>query len=33
LFPQIAVDGNDQAGAVWQQSDGTRDNIWANLFQ
>jgi hypothetical protein len=31
-FPHIAVDGSGNALAVWQQSDGTRINIWANRF-
>ncbi len=31
-FPQIAVDANGNAIAVWHQSDGTRDNIWANRY-
>ncbi len=30
--PQIAVDSNGNALAVWRQSDGTRDNIWANRY-
>ena len=30
--PQIAVDSSGNALAVWRQSDGTRDNIWANRF-
>jgi hypothetical protein len=30
--PQVAIDPNGNAVAVWQQSDGTRDNIWANRF-
>ncbi|HAK59465.1 MAG TPA: hypothetical protein DCO77_03645 [Nitrospiraceae bacterium] len=30
--PQVAVDGSGNAVAVWQQSDGTRYNIWANRF-
>jgi hypothetical protein len=30
---QIAIDGSGNALAVWQQSDGTRDNIWANRYQ
>jgi hypothetical protein len=30
--PQIAIDGNGNAIAVWMQSDGTRTNIWANRF-
>jgi len=29
---QIAVDGSGNATAVWQQSDGTRENIWANRY-
>jgi len=29
---QVAVDGSGNAVAVWQQSDGTRDNIWANRY-
>ena len=31
--PQVAVDGSGNALAVWSQSDGTRDNIWANRFE
>jgi uncharacterized protein YbdZ (MbtH family) len=31
--PQIAVDANGRALAVWYQSDGTRSNIWSNRFQ
>ena len=30
--PQVAVDPLGNALAVWVQSDGTRDNIWANRF-
>jgi len=30
--PQIAFDASSNALAVWQQSDGTRFNIWANRF-
>jgi len=30
--PQIAVDSSGNAVAVWDQSDGTRDNIWANRY-
>ena len=30
--PQIAMDGNGNALAVWAQSDGTRNNISANRF-
>ena len=32
LRPQIAFDSSDNAIAVWYQSDGTRNNIWANRF-
>jgi hypothetical protein len=30
--PQIAIDANGNAMAVWTQSDGTRDNVWVNRF-
>ena len=30
--PQITMDANDNALAVWSQSDGTRYNIWANRY-
>jgi hypothetical protein len=30
--PQIAMDSSGNAIAVWQQWDGTRNNIWANRF-
>ncbi len=30
--PQIAIDANGNALAVWSQSDGTRDNVWANRY-
>jgi hypothetical protein len=30
--PQISVDSNSNALAVWEQSDGTRDNIWSNRY-
>ncbi len=30
--PQVAVDGSGDAVAVWEQSDGTRLNIWANRY-
>lgn len=30
--PRIAMDANGDAVVVWQQSDGTRNNIWANRF-
>jgi len=31
--PQIAIDANGNALAVWEQTDGTRYNIWANRYQ
>jgi hypothetical protein len=31
-YPQIAFDSSGNAIAVWKQSDGTRNNIWANRF-
>jgi hypothetical protein len=31
-YPQIAIDAAGNALAVWQQSDGTRYNIWANRY-
>ena len=33
LIPQVAVDPNGNAVAVWEQSDRGRFNIWANRFQ
>lgn len=30
--PRIAFDADGNAVAVWQQSDGTRNNIWSNRF-
>src|SRR6266850_1961866 len=30
--PQVAIDGSGDAMAVWAQSDGTRNNIWANRY-
>ena len=33
LTPQVAIDPSGNAIAVWGQSDGTRDNIWANRFE
>ena len=30
--PQVAVDGSENAIAVWSQSDGTRNNIWGNRY-
>ncbi|MBL4689671.1 MAG: hypothetical protein JKY37_34100, partial [Nannocystaceae bacterium] len=32
LNPQVAVDADGNAVSVWQQSDGTRHNIWANRY-
>lgn len=32
FVPQIAFDSNDNALAVWYQSDGTRDNITSNRY-
>lgn len=32
IRPQIAVDNDGNALAVWQQHDGTRYNIWANYY-
>lgn len=32
LNPQIAIDGSNNAFAVWYQHDGTRYNIWANRY-
>ena len=32
LDPQIAIDANGNALAVWVQHDGTRENIWANRY-
>lgn len=31
-YPQLAVDVNGNAIAVWRQYDGTRNNIWANRY-
>ncbi|WP_372980832.1 Ig-like domain-containing protein [Marinobacter sediminum] len=30
--PQIVLDGNGRALAVWEQFDGSRNNIWSNRF-
>ena len=30
--PQVAVDPGGNAVAVWEQSDGIRDNIWSNRY-
>ncbi len=32
-YPQVAVDGGGNAVTVWQQSDGSRVNIWANRYR
>jgi hypothetical protein len=32
VHPQIAIDPRGDAVAVWTQSDGARDNIWANHY-
>jgi hypothetical protein len=32
FFPQVALDPNGNAIAVWRQNDGTRANIWSNRF-
>jgi hypothetical protein len=32
MYPQIVIDTNGYAMAVWYQSDGTRNNIWANRY-
>jgi hypothetical protein len=31
-FPQIAMDSNGNALALWAQSDGTRFNLWSNRY-
>jgi hypothetical protein len=31
-YPQIAMSADGSAIAVWHQSDGIRDSIWANRF-
>ena len=30
--PQVAIDPGGNAVAVWEQSDGTRTNIWSNRY-
>ena len=30
--PQVAINPSGNAVAVWQQSDGTRENIWSNRY-
>jgi hypothetical protein len=32
-YPQFAMDASGNAVAVWQQYDGTRNNIWSNTFK
>jgi uncharacterized membrane-anchored protein len=32
-YPQVAVDSSGNAVAVWQQHDGTRNNIWSNRYR
>ena len=32
-LPQVTIDTDDNAIAVWHQFDGTRDNIWANRYE
>ncbi|MBL1260616.1 MAG: hypothetical protein COB33_008815 [Thiotrichaceae bacterium] len=32
VTPQVAMDGSGNALAVWSQSDGVRNNIWANRY-
>jgi hypothetical protein len=32
FFPQVAMDRNGNAFAVWRQIDGTRSNIWNNRY-
>lgn len=31
-FPDVAIDSNGNAMAVWHQSDGTRYNVWARRY-
>lgn len=31
-YPQVAIDSNGAAIAVWQQSDGAKFNVWANRY-
>ena len=33
LYPQVALDTDGNGLAVWEQSDGTRQNIWANRYR
>ncbi len=32
MYPQVAVDPAGNSVVVWMQSDGTRNNIWANRY-
>lgn len=32
ISPQLVIDSNGNALAVWQQSDGIRNNIWSNRY-
>jgi hypothetical protein len=32
MTPQVAIDADGNAVAVWHQSDGTRTNIWSNRY-
>jgi hypothetical protein len=32
-YPQIAIDANGNAMAVWTQNDGTRNRIWFNRYE
>ena len=32
-YPQVAIDADGNAVAVWEQFDGTRWNIWANRYE
>ena len=31
--PQIAIDTNGNAVAIWRQTDGTRMNVWTNMYR
>ncbi len=31
-YPQMDIDGSGNVMVVWQQSDGTRENIWVNRY-
>ena len=33
MYPQVAIDASGNAIAVWFQYDGTRANIWANMYR